>query len=74
MTNWTQPTCERCWILRRSTSDAEGRIEGVEIPYRLKEPSLEQCAFCGEPTIFGVYVRINPASVMFPAQEEAPVG
>ena len=64
--------CERCWIARNSEWKVIGDmgdevLDSVRVPVRLNEPSLEQCAFCGYPTIFGVYVRQDPTTVSFPA-------
>lgn len=69
MSNWSQPMCERCWI------DAEGefdldvlpdgtagqRLVQVRRPFVMVEPVLETCAWCGAPTIVGIYRRADPA-------------
>lgn len=76
--SWTSPCCENCWFEERGEW-AMGRIGGrdteylvsVPMPVRLTEPVLERCALCGGPTIFGVYVRRDPANVPFPKMEPA---
>lgn len=73
VSNWNQPICERDWIAQNAVWDpASGsrdseRLVSVNMPVRLREPELERCSWCGRPTIFGVYVRADPASVLFPA-------
>lgn len=72
--SWTQPICERCWI------EAEGvwvsdiatgteSLSALRFPVRLTEPTIEVCAWCGQPTIIGAYKRADPRSVPFPARE-----
>lgn len=64
MAQWNHAICERDWINRRATwtplPKGGEALESVPQPVRLKEPSLELCCFCGEPTIFGVYLRHDP--------------
>lgn len=71
--SWTQPCCERCWIEQEAewedTAPGLGRLVGLRMPSRLIEPVLEQCSWCGEPTIFGVYKRADPTTVTYPAQK-----
>lgn len=56
--SWTQPLCDRCW------TDTHDRP-----PVRIAEEhrDTETCALCGEPTRDGIYVRMDPATVRFPA-------
>lgn len=65
---WNQACCEQCWL-----TDV-GRTEDDEVrrPVRVVGDALrlEQCSFCGRHTIFGVYVRRDPATVPFPRVEE----
>jgi hypothetical protein len=58
MSNWNQPICFRCWDQRHP----EGRV-----PVRATPPQQEKCAYCGTPTISGIYVRDDPATVKYPA-------
>jgi hypothetical protein len=51
------PCCERCWIERNSSYDPDTDELVVRQPFRLTEPPLESCGFCGQPTILGIYVR-----------------
>jgi hypothetical protein len=39
--------CAACWDAQNP-----GRV-----PFRLNEPELEQCCFCGAPTSAGIYTR-----------------
>lgn len=71
--SWNQPKCERCWIDHEgkweplaSHPEAERLLE-VRSPVRVSEVELETCSWCGEPTIFGVFVRADPRSVPYPA-------
>lgn len=63
--SWNQPQCEVCWI-EHNTHTGQG--VHVLTPYRSPHPVLEQCAFCGKPTIVGIYVRWDPdnVAVQFP--------
>lgn len=70
---WSQPCCEACWISRNAVivdqnGDTSGiRIASVRMPTVIRDPDIEQCAFCGSPTIVGIFVRADPKSVPFPA-------
>jgi len=73
--SWNQPQCEACWI-EYNTHTEEILVGGVPLnqvthvttPYRAPNPTLEQCAFCGRPTIVGIFVRWDPdnIAVQFP--------
>ncbi len=56
--SWSQPICDVCWRQR----------EGDRIPVRIVTRPPERCAFCGDPTTSGIYVRIDPALVLHPRQ------
>lgn len=49
----------------------DDHMVGVRKPVllRAEEATVERCAFCGEPTIFGCFVRADPATVPFPEEE-----
>lgn len=49
------PCCERCWIDRNSLDTPDGLT--IRIPTRLVDPEPETCHYCGQVTIFGIYVR-----------------
>lgn len=67
--SWTHPQCEQCWIERNTYLDPQRGVT-VRIPHRvLVDPKVEQCAWCGQETIAGIYVREDPANVEFPAME-----
>lgn len=59
--NWNQPVCARCFAERNP-----GR-EPVRVTERYREPVT--CAFCGQPNRDGIYVRIDPQKVPYPAPE-----
>lgn len=59
--SWTQPVCDKCW-----ESMNPGRS-----PIRLQEPDVEMCCYCGFATKGGIYVRVNPLTVPYPAREES---
>lgn len=70
--SWNQAICERDWVEQRSTWDGD-RLLSIEQPVKLTEPQLEQCAYCGRPTIWGVYVRADPSTVSYPQpQDDTP--
>lgn len=59
--SWTQPLCGRCWYER---DDREpNRLVG---DYRAKE----KCCYCGKPTFSGIYKRVDPATVPYPAVKD----
>jgi len=57
--SWRAALCERCW---------EREYPGVS-PVRLKQPDWEQCALCGEGTMSGIYVRLDPAEQSYPKEK-----
>lgn len=54
--NWDQPMCDRCWIER----------DPSRTPVRLRVPDYEQCAWCGQGTRSGIYVRADPRELPHP--------
>lgn len=58
---WSQAMCDRCW---------HDRTDGRRVPHRLIDPDVEVCAWCGELTMSGIYVRANPETVPYPSEEE----
>jgi hypothetical protein len=67
---WNHAICERDWINQKGTwesapefgADAVVLVEFIR-PVVLRDPVLERCCFCGEPMIFGAYVRQDPAEL-----------
>jgi hypothetical protein len=56
------PICERCWLDETgewvTSEDGVTRsLVSVRIPIRLREPKVEACYACSEPTISDIYVR-----------------
>lgn len=65
MSAWTHSCCERCWIEREGEWRPAPEVGGdvlvsIRRPVRIREPDLEQCCFCGAPTIIGIYVMHDP--------------
>ena len=60
--SWTQPICDTCWWNRNPE----------RVPIRIADGKThrERCAFCGEQTMSGIYVRHDPATVPYPATRE----
>jgi hypothetical protein len=67
--SWTQPTCEKCWILRKSEWDDDVLVS-IDRPVTVKDDSIQQCSYCGAPTIVGIYTRADPTTVAFPREKE----
>ncbi|HEX5016665.1 MAG TPA: hypothetical protein VFX15_03660 [Actinomycetes bacterium] len=67
--SWTHPQCEKCWMLANVIVDDEGVATSIRRPVRATEMTVEECAWCGDPTISGIFVREDPANVEFPAME-----
>lgn len=60
--NWTQPQCQPCWDERNPDR------EPVKIRDELATPEI--CAWCGETTRAGIYVRVDPRTVPFPSEDD----
>ena len=61
--SWTHGICDFCW---------EKRFPDKE-PHRMSPElrEVERCCDCGNSTVSGVYVRLNPITVRFPREELA---
>jgi len=68
--SWTQPTCERCWIIQNAEWEDNDRLVGVNRPVMVMEAELEICSYCGFPTIVGIYTRADPATVRYPKEKD----
>lgn len=70
--SWTQPTCEACWIDKHTNWDDETGLTRVSIdrPVMVREADLEQCSYCGAPTLVGIYTRADPATVPYPKEKD----
>jgi len=61
--NWNQPICGNCWNARNpGRVPVQGWFDGIE----------ERCAYCGHPTTAAIFVRDDPATVPYPAEEPNP--
>jgi hypothetical protein len=58
--NRTQPICDGCWE-RFGYGLARGE------PTRLVDVEPERCAWCGQVTVSGIYLRADPTTLAFPA-------
>ena len=60
--SWNQPICNLCWQEKNPERN----------PYRLKTALTkeETCAYCGNKTRSGIYVRDDPANVEFKQKRE----
>lgn len=59
--NWNQPKCDGCYALENPGREPARMVEDVR--------EEEQCSTCGKLTTSGIYVRQDPASVLYPARE-----
>lgn len=57
--------CGPCWTRRCEQNGEEGRV-----PVAVIDATTEQCAFCGESTKSGIYVRANTNSLAYPPKDE----
>jgi len=60
--------CEACWINTNASATTMGAA--IRRPHMLKDPVIEQCAWCGHFTIVGIYTRVDPATVPYPTKED----
>ena len=67
--SWTQPQCERCWINLNTAIDPTFEVT-IRQPVMVKDREIETCAFCGEFTIVGIYVRADPSTIPYPKKED----
>lgn len=58
---WNQPKCDGCYARENPGREPARMIEDVR--------EEEQCSACGKLTTSGIYVRQDPASVLYPARE-----
>ena len=76
MSNWTQPICEACWIDKEGQweeiDEVHSRLVTLRQPVMTREAGLHQCALCGGPTFVGIFQRIDPATVPYPALDSDP--
>jgi hypothetical protein len=75
MSNWNQPKCEACWIKDNcevAVVEGEDVIVSIRMPVLLthEHRDIKQCAWCGGPTLIGLFVRADPLSVPYPAPDE----
>jgi hypothetical protein len=42
----------------------------IRKPYRVREPEIEMCAWCGRHTIVGIYTRVDPSTVPYPSTDD----
>lgn len=70
--SWTQPICERCWVDKHAVweKSPDGTEVLIRMPVRANTHKVEQCAYCGQVTLFGVYVREDPKLVAFPQPKD----
>lgn len=62
--SWTQPCCDDCWV-EQEPNRVPVRVVSVDMAL----PEYEQCAWCGQGTLSGIYKRADPRSVLYPAEE-----
>lgn len=71
--SWNQSCCERCWADEIGwRTDPETGIGRLIEPVRRLSPedtSAKVCAFCGNPTWVGIFVRRDPQTVPYPTEE-----
>lgn len=70
MSNWTQPQCERCWLDNNTHLNPETKEIEIRRPVLMVGDHAEQCAWCGQLTIIGLYVRVDPSTVPYPTEDE----
>lgn len=57
---WTQPLCDACF---------EQRYSGDVARIRADMRDVERCCYCGGPSVSGIYLRLDPATVPYPREE-----
>jgi hypothetical protein len=69
--SWTSAICESCWLSREPYTvhlDSDSGDIQIRTPVRIRSDiiSLQVCGYCGGPTIWGVFVRVDPATIPYP--------
>ncbi len=62
MPGWTRAVCKACWEKMNPARTAVSIIRDVD--------PVERCCLCGAKTKDGIYIRIDPRKVAFPAEEK----
>lgn len=57
MAEWNHSICGECWFLRVDKEEGKG---AWRMPARDLAAREEECCFCGNRTVLGIYVRHNP--------------
>lgn len=67
--SWTQPSCGDCWIAEHGTFENDALVS-YRNPVRVKNEGnkIEQCCKCGRFTFEGIFIRIDPATVVYPKE------
>lgn len=61
---WTHPICDLCWGNRHRHREPSRLVDTAR--------QLEKCCDCGSETQSGIYIRISPLEVRFPAPDDEP--
>ena len=70
--SWNQPLCVPCWCAF-SLDQKRFIAVPITVPSRLAE--LHRCCVCGDETRDGIFVRLDPDRVVFPAgSDDEPCG
>lgn len=72
MSGWNQNCCTDCWIGLHGRVREDGGYE-VREPHRVASEGAwlpVRCSFCGRQTTSGIFVRADPRTVPYPADEE----
>lgn len=71
--SWTHPICTEDWVQLNHKVDDEGQML-IRQPTKVVDPDNpfdpKMCAFCGRLTSAGIYMREDPAKVLFPAVKD----
>lgn len=59
--SWTQPVCDPDWF-----KDSKDEPHRIVAEYR----TWEKCCYCGKPTQSGIYKRVDPTTVPYPAADD----
>lgn len=72
--SWTHPICTEDWVQLHHKVDDDGNLL-IRTPTKVKldEFDPKMCAYCGRLTSAGIFVREDPAKVLFPAMKDDSV-
>lgn len=62
--SWTHAQCKKCWDKEHCIKEDNAK------PTTVIDKEVEICCDCGEQTASGIYIRRNPADVLYKKEDK----